>query len=92
MEERQNNNAELVSEEEVGEHPMNALMEEAFRFQTPKQGDIVEGVIVNVTPTEVLVDVGGKSEGLVPSKELERLVRCKARRSGREHDPVDPAC
>jgi small subunit ribosomal protein S1 len=75
MEERQNNNAELVSEEEVGEHPMNALMEEAFRFQTPKQGDIVEGVIVNVTPTEVLVDVGGKSEGLVPSKELERLGR-----------------
>jgi small subunit ribosomal protein S1 len=76
MEERQNDKAELVSEEEeVAEHPMNALMEEAFRFQTPKQGDIVEGVIVSVTPTEVLVDVGAKSEGLVPSKELERLGR-----------------
>jgi small subunit ribosomal protein S1 len=76
MQERQNDKAELVSEEEeADEHPMNALMEEAFRFQTPKQGDIVEGVIVSVTPTEVLVDVGAKSEGLVPSKELERLGR-----------------
>jgi small subunit ribosomal protein S1 len=75
MEERQNNNAELVHEEEIDEHPMSALMEEAFNFQTPKQGDIVEGVIVSVTPTEVLVDVGAKSEGLVPSKELERLGR-----------------
>jgi small subunit ribosomal protein S1 len=75
MEERQNDKAELVSKEETEEHPMNALMEEAFRFQTPKQGDIVEGVIVSVTPTEVLVDVGAKSEGLVPSKELERLGR-----------------
>jgi small subunit ribosomal protein S1 len=64
MEERQNDKAELVSKEETEEHPMNALMEEAFRFQTPKQGDIVEGVIVSVTPTEVLVDVGAKSEGL----------------------------
>jgi len=56
-------------------HPMNALMEEAFTFRKLKAGDIIEGEIVSVSPTEVLVDVGAKSEGVVPGKELERLGR-----------------
>ena len=54
---------------------MNALMEEALSFQILKRGDTVNGIIVSVTPTEVLVDVNAKSEGVVPSKELERLGR-----------------
>ncbi|HNS51042.1 MAG TPA: S1 RNA-binding domain-containing protein [Anaerolineae bacterium] len=57
------------------EHPMSALMAEDLSFRKLKPGDITEGVIVSVTPTEVLVDVGAKSEGIVPSKELERLGR-----------------
>jgi small subunit ribosomal protein S1 len=57
-------------------HPMAALMEEdALAFERLRPGDIREGEIVSVTPTEVLIDVGAKSEGLVPSKELERLGR-----------------
>ncbi|HIC90235.1 MAG TPA: S1 RNA-binding domain-containing protein, partial [Anaerolineae bacterium] len=35
--------------------------------------DIVDGTIVSITPNEILVDVGAKSEGVVPSRELERL-------------------
>jgi small subunit ribosomal protein S1 len=69
-------------EEEVPEAPagdeesMEALMlQQALSFQRLKQGDIVEGEIVSVTPTEVLVHVGAKSEGIVPGKELERLGR-----------------
>ncbi len=62
-------------EEQPADHPMNALMEEALSFRRLKRGDIVEGTIVSVTPTEVLVDVSAKSEGVVPSKELERLGR-----------------
>ncbi|MEJ2210925.1 MAG: S1 RNA-binding domain-containing protein [Anaerolineae bacterium] len=54
---------------------MTALMEEALAFPRLKAGDIVKGEIVSVSPTEVLVDVGAKSEGLVPAKELERLGR-----------------
>ena len=54
---------------------MSALMEDALSFRRLQPGDIVDGEIVSVTPTEVLVDVGAKSEGLVPSKELERLGR-----------------
>jgi small subunit ribosomal protein S1 len=55
---------------------MTALMEEeALAFERLRAGQIKQGEIVSVTPTEVLIDVGAKSEGLVPSKELERLGR-----------------
>jgi len=61
---------------ESEEHPMAALMEQdALAFERLRPGDIREGEIVSVTPTEVLIDVGAKSEGLVPAKELERLGR-----------------
>ena len=33
-------------------------------------GDLVEGVIVKVDPEEALLDIGYKSEGVIPSKEL----------------------
>jgi small subunit ribosomal protein S1 len=79
MEEKLINQTE-VTEGDLGErppdeHPMSALMEDALTFRQLRTGDIVDGEIVSVTPTEVLVDVGAKSEGLVPSKELERLGR-----------------
>ena len=33
-------------------------------------GDIVEGVVVKVDPEEVLLDIGFKSEGVIPAREL----------------------
>ncbi|MGH9166640.1 MAG: S1 RNA-binding domain-containing protein, partial [Acidimicrobiia bacterium] len=35
-----------------------------------REGDIVRGVVVKVDPDEVLVDIGFKSEGVIPLKEL----------------------
>ncbi len=79
MEEKQFSEMEVMEggegEQQTHEHPMSALMGDALTFRRLQPGDIVEGEIVSVTPTEVLVDVGAKSEGLVPSKELERLGR-----------------
>ena len=79
MEEKQINQTEVMeggdAAQQTDEHPMSALMEDALSFRRLQPGDIVDGEIVSVTPTEVLVDVGAKSEGLVPSKELERLGR-----------------
>lgn len=79
MEEKQINQSEATQGDQVeaptAEHPMSALMEDALAFRNLQSGDIVEGEIVSVTPTEVLVDVGAKSEGVVPTKELERLGR-----------------
>jgi len=79
MEEKQNNETQVVeggaTEQPLEDHPMHALMEEALNFRRLKQGEIIDGEIVSVTPTEVLVHVGAKSEGIVPAKELERLGR-----------------
>jgi len=54
-------------------HPMTTLLEETYRVKQLKKGDILEGTIVHISPEEVLVDVGSKSEGLVTARELERL-------------------
>jgi small subunit ribosomal protein S1 len=62
-------------EEQMSDHPMNDLMEQALSFQKLRQGDIVDGQIVSVSPTEILVDVGAKSEGVVRGRELESLGR-----------------
>lgn len=79
MEENQNNETLPVEGGDVPgqaeEHPMDRLLEEALSFRRLKSGEIVEGVIVSVSPTEVLVDVGAKSEGVVPIQEIERLGR-----------------
>src|SRR3989344_5451443 len=36
-----------------------------------KKGDVVEGTISSVLPKEILVDIGGKAEGVVIDRELE---------------------
>ncbi len=38
---------------------------------------IVKGMILEVRPTEVLIDVGGKSEGAVPASEFEDITQIK---------------
>ena len=40
-------------------------------------GQIVKGTIIEVRPKEVLVDVGGKSEGVVPSSQFENFESVK---------------
>jgi len=39
-------------------------------FSGIKEGEIVLGKVVNITPNEVLVDIGFKSEGAIPIKEF----------------------
>ena len=44
-----------------------AVEQTVFEF---KEGDIVAGVVVRIDPDEVLVDIGYKSEGVIPPHEL----------------------
>jgi len=54
--------------EEMSEEDFAAAVEKTvFEF---KEGDIVAGTVVRVDPDEVLVDIGYKSEGVIPAKEL----------------------
>lgn len=46
--------------------------EESF-FRVLQPGDIVKGVVASKRSSEILVDVGAKSEGIVNSKDLENL-------------------
>jgi small subunit ribosomal protein S1 len=52
---------------------MAELLEQAYDLKAVRRGDIVTGTIVSMTPGEILVDIGSKSEGIVAGRELDRL-------------------
>ncbi|HLB94539.1 MAG TPA: S1 RNA-binding domain-containing protein, partial [Nitrospiria bacterium] len=54
--------------EEEAIQDMNALYEESFK--NLKEGATVEGTVITVQPGSVVVDIGYKSEGLIPSDEF----------------------
>ncbi len=57
--------------EELQTEESFAKMEAAMAdVEIPSRGDVVKGIIVQVLDDEVMVDVGGKSEGIIPLREL----------------------
>src|SRR3989344_1481976 len=42
-----------------------------YNLKGVKKGDLVEGTITRVSPKEITVDIGGKTEGVVIDRELE---------------------
>lgn len=52
---------------------MHALLESDQGMTMPAQGEIREGVVARITPSEILIDVGAKSEGTISGRELESL-------------------
>jgi small subunit ribosomal protein S1 len=69
----------MTSNEAQGEpradaaNPMQSLLDSDSGMTMPRRGEIREGVIARITPGEVLVDVGAKSEGVITGRELETL-------------------
>jgi small subunit ribosomal protein S1 len=60
--------------EDTSAHPMDAFLdEEAYGLDSPRRGEVRTGTIARITESDILVDIGYKSEGLIPSRELERL-------------------
>ena len=57
-----------VTGEELSYEQMVALYDESMR--NLKEGDIVQGRVIEINPNSVVVDVGYKSEGLVPVEEF----------------------
>ncbi len=49
------------------------LNEQELNIDLPQAGEIRKGHIASVSPSQVLVSIGAKSEGLVSGKELEQL-------------------
>ena len=53
---------------------MAALLEqEGLGIDFPSQGEIRDGVIASMSPGQILVSVGTKSEGVISGKELEQI-------------------
>jgi len=55
------------------EHPMDTEIAEAYAYKSLKHGQILDGTVVSASPTEILIDVGSKSEGVVRGRELEQM-------------------
>lgn len=72
-------NTAVISETGMGEAPIGRnLMEQLLAepdtdVRTLKYGDVLEGIIMQLDRDEVLVDIGSKSEGIIPNKELSSL-------------------
>ncbi len=49
------------------------LSDPSHGYKTLKYGDVLEGTIMHVDRDEILVDIGSKAEGIVPSKEYSSL-------------------
>ena len=60
----------------AGDQPadtMAALLEQSEDYRTPNRGEIVEGTVMGWDRDGMLVDIGAKSEGIVPRNELQSL-------------------
>jgi small subunit ribosomal protein S1 len=55
------------------ENPMASLLDADLGMNQISRGEILEGKITSITHSEILIDVGAKSEGVITGKELEAL-------------------
>ena len=56
-------------------HNMQSLLDqEGLGIDFPAQGEIRTGVIASLSPSQILVSVGTKSEGMITGKELEAIM------------------
>jgi small subunit ribosomal protein S1 len=49
------------------------LADPSHDYKTLKYGDVMDGVIMRIDRDEILVDIGSKSEGIVPAREFSSL-------------------
>src|SRR3972149_10107048 len=49
------------------------LEQEGLDLDMPKPGEVRRGMIASIADNEILVSIGAKPEGLIPTRELEQL-------------------
>jgi len=60
----------LVQDNSAGEESFARMEAEMADLATPNKGDVIKGTVIQVLDDEVMVDVGGKSEGIIPLREM----------------------
>lgn len=75
MDNQEQRRVPIHGEEATGpaEHPMTELLNQEFSHVIPQHGETLEGTIVGISANEIVVDIGCKSEGIVPARDLERM-------------------
>jgi small subunit ribosomal protein S1 len=53
--------------------PMWKYLKEEYDYKRPKRGDILYAEVIRIDDNEIIVDIGGKTEGVVPSADLQRM-------------------
>ena len=48
---------------------MEELLAES-KIELLKEGSVISGIIMEIRPTEVVIDFGGKAEGTIPAHEF----------------------
>jgi len=59
-----------MSEEKMVDTELNFAEELEKSMVSLHTGDIVKGIVIGITPTEVAVDLGFKADGIIPASEL----------------------
>jgi small subunit ribosomal protein S1 len=52
---------------------MEMLLQQSSGVELPQQGEVRRGQVASVSPSQILVSIGAKSEGVISGKELESL-------------------
>jgi small subunit ribosomal protein S1 len=67
--------ADINHTQQDGDGGFQDLLESYFSngFSPPHRGEIRTAIILQIEPREIIVDLGDKRDGLVPSQDLERL-------------------
>jgi small subunit ribosomal protein S1 len=67
------NESTPIEEMDVASLMEQYLSDPSHNYKTLKYGDVIDGVIMRIDREELLVDIGSKSEGVVPSREFSSL-------------------
>jgi len=62
-----------TNNEEAEGSPMWKFLNDEYDYKRPKRGDIRYAEVLRIGDDEIIVDIGGKTEGVVPSVDLERM-------------------
>ena len=61
---------ELKEQKQEQDQEQEESMKDTVEVKAVNTGDILKGTVVHISPDEVMVDIGAKSEGVIPIREL----------------------
>ncbi len=67
------NVTEQTQSQETQDQSFADLLESEYDYNPPRRGDVFQAMIVEINDNDILVDLGTKTDGIVPSSDLRRV-------------------